>query len=265
MSVLEVDAVSVQFGGVRALHGVSLRAQEWEIVGVIGPNGAGKTTLFNCISGYVPPKSGEVRYGGRSITGLPVHARTALGIGRTFQHVGLVKGATVAQNLATAQHLQVGYGAWVGIAGSPASFDEEHRVRERTDLILDALRLSELAQERAADLPYGLLKRAEIAAVLATDPDLLLLDEPGSGMGPEEARDLGDTLLSLRKEFGLTIVLIDHHVPLVVQVSDYVYCLNFGEILAEGTPDEVRRHPDVVRAYIGGDAQQVAGGPGASV
>jgi branched-chain amino acid transport system ATP-binding protein len=253
MSVLETDDLSIQFGGIKALQNVNLRAGEWEIVGIIGPNGAGKTTLFNCITGFYQPTRGLVRYRGRDISTMPVHARTALGIGRTFQNVGLVKNASVAENLATAQHLQVDYDPWAGILGGPATFEEERRVRERGELILDLLDLGEVALERVADLPYGVLKRVEIAAVLATDPDLLLLDEPGSGMGPEEAHHLGDTLLSLRKQFGLTIVMIDHHVPLVTRVSDYVYCLNFGEVLAEGRPDEVRRHPEVVRAYMGED------------
>jgi branched-chain amino acid transport system ATP-binding protein len=253
MSVLDVDAVSIHFGGIKALQHVTLRAGEWEIVGIIGPNGAGKTTLFNCITGFYQPTHGRVRYRGRDISRLPVHARTALGIGRTFQNVGLVKGATVLENLRTAQHLQVEYDPWLGIAGSPGSFAEERRVRERGDQILGLLGLDDVTGERVADLPYGVLKRVEIAAVLATDPDLLLLDEPGSGMGPEEAHELGDTLLGLRREFGLTIVMIDHHVPLVTRVSDYVYCLNFGEVLAEGSPDVVRRHPEVVRAYMGED------------
>jgi branched-chain amino acid transport system ATP-binding protein len=253
MSVLEIDDLSIQFGGIKALQNVNLRAGEWEIVGIIGPNGAGKTTLFNCITGFYQPTRGLVRYRGRDISTMPVHARTALGIGRTFQNVGLVKNASVAENLATAQHLQVDYDPWAGILGGPATFEEERRVHERGELILDLLDLGDVALERVADLPYGLLKRVEIAAVLATDPDLLLLDEPGSGMGPEEAHHLGDTLLSLRKQFGLTIVMIDHHVPLVTRVSDYVYCLNFGEVLAEGHPDEVRRHPEVVRAYMGED------------
>jgi branched-chain amino acid transport system ATP-binding protein len=259
MSVLEVDALSIHFGGIKALQQVSLRAGEWEIVGIIGPNGAGKTTLFNCITGFYRPTEGQVRYRGRDVSAMPVHERTALGIGRTFQNVGLVKGASVLENLKTAQHLQVDYDPWLGIAGSPGSFGEERRVRERCDQILALLHLEDVAPERVADLPYGVLKRVEIAAVLATDPDLLLLDEPGSGLGPEEAHALGDTLLDLRKEFGITIVMIDHHVPLVTRVSDYVYCLNFGEVLAEGPPYVVRSHPEVVRAYMGEDAVR---GPG---
>ncbi|MFI7680341.1 ABC transporter ATP-binding protein [Actinophytocola sp. NPDC049390] len=251
MSVLEVDRVSIHFGGVKALQDVTLRAGEWEIVGIIGPNGAGKTTLFNCVTGFYRPNQGTVRYRGRDVTRMTVHARAALGIGRTFQNVGLVKNTTVLENLVTAQHLEVGYGPVSGMAGSPTTFVEERRLRERAHELLDLLELADHAGDRVADLSYGLQKRVEIAAVLATDPDLLLLDEPGSGMGPEEAHALGAVLLSLRREFGITIVLIDHHVPLVTQVSDYVYCLNFGRVLAEGRPDVVRRHPEVVRAYLG--------------
>ena len=251
MSVLEVKDLSIHFGGIKALQHVDLRAGEWEIVGIIGPNGAGKTTLFNCITGFYRPTSGNVFYRGRDITGLPVHRRSAMGIGRTFQNVGLVKNADVLENLRTAQHLQVRYEPVSGMLGLPATFEEERRISRRGGQLLELLGLEHVARERVADLPYGLLKRVELAAVLATDPDLLLLDEPGSGMGPEEAEALGDLLLELRKQFALTIVMIDHHVPLVTRVSDYVYCLNFGEVLAQGTPDVVRRHPEVVRAYLG--------------
>ena len=251
MSVLEIHDLSIHFGGIKALQNVSLRAGEWEIVGIIGPNGAGKTTLFNCITGFYTPTSGAVLYRGKDISGLPVHRRTALGIGRTFQNVGLVKNATVLENLLTAQHLQVAYDPMAGILGLPASYAEETRLGDRGEQILELLDLTEVTRARVADLPYGVLKRVEIAAVLATDPDVLLLDEPGSGMGPEEADELGNLLLKLRRSFGLTIVMIDHHVPLVTRISDYVYCLNFGEVLAEGPPDVVRRHPDVVRAYLG--------------
>ncbi|MEJ7775371.1 MAG: ABC transporter ATP-binding protein [Nocardioidaceae bacterium] len=254
MSVLEIDDLSIHFGGIRALQHVSLRAGEWEIVGIIGPNGAGKTTLFNCITGFYTPTEGNVRYRDRDISKLAVHRRTALGIGRTFQNVGLVKNTTVLENLLTAQHLQVGYEPVAGILGLPATYAEESRLSRRGHQILELMDLREVTDARVADLPYGVLKRVEIAAVLATDPDLLLLDEPGSGMGPEEAQALGDLLLEMRREFALTIVMIDHHVPLVTRVSDFVYCLNFGEVLAEGPPDVVRHHPEVVRAYMGVDA-----------
>ena len=251
MSVLETRDLSIRFGGINALSDVAIRADEWEIVGIIGPNGAGKTTLFNCITGFYKPTAGRVLFRGRDVTDLPVHTRTALGMGRTFQNVGLVKAATVRENLLTAQHLEVPYGTVAGMLGSPETFAAERELRDRADAVLDVMGLAELADTRVAGLPYGVLKRVEIAAVLATDPDLLLLDEPGSGMGPEEADNLGDTLLDIRREFEVTIVLIDHHVPLVVRVSDYMYCLNFGQLLAEGEPEAVRNDPEVVVAYLG--------------
>jgi branched-chain amino acid transport system ATP-binding protein len=260
MYVLETRDVSIRFGGVQALNAVNLRVGEWEIVGIIGPNGAGKTTLFNCITGFYRPTAGRVLYRGRDVTDLPVHARTALGMGRTFQNVGLVKGSTVLDNLLTAQHLEVGYGVVAGLVGAPVTFEEERKLERRARAILELMGLAELAGRRVQGLPYGVLKRLEIAAVLATDPDVLLLDEPGSGMGPEEAEELGDTLLTLRREFAVTICLIDHHVPLVTRVSDYMYCLNFGELLAEGPPDVVRKHPEVVRAYLGEEPEVEAAG-----
>ena len=257
-TLLETRDVSIRFGGVQALRDVSLRVDQWEIVGIIGPNGAGKTTLFNCITGFYAPTEGRVRYRDRDVTDLPVHQRTKLGMGRTFQNVGLVKSSTALENLKTAQHLEVGYVPLAGIFGSPRTFDVERHTTDRARAILDLMDLGHLADTRVQGLPYGVLKRLELAAVLATDPDLLLLDEPGSGMGPEEAEELGDLLLRLREMFELTIVMIDHHVPLVTRISDYVYCLNFGEVLAEGLPDDVRRHPEVVRAYLGDDPEAVA-------
>jgi branched-chain amino acid transport system ATP-binding protein len=258
MSVLETLGVSVRFGGVYANTDVSISVGEWEIVGVIGPNGAGKTTLFNIITGFYKPDRGRVLYRGRDVTGLAVHERAALGLGRTFQNVGLVKGSTVRENLLTAQHLEADYSIVSGMLGAPGSFAIEHELRERADAIADIMGLGDILDTYVVGLPYGVLKRVEIATVLATDPDVLLLDEPSSGMGPEEAHDLGDTLLRLRKAFGLSIVMIEHHVPLVVRVCDYVYCLNFGQLLAEGLPDEVRNHPQVVTAYLGEDAEDPA-------
>jgi branched-chain amino acid transport system ATP-binding protein len=251
MSVLEARGLSVRFGGVQAVREVSIAAGELEIVGIIGPNGAGKTTTFNLITGFQRPDEGTVTFHGRDITRMKVHERAALGIGRTFQNVGLVKGATVRENLLTAQHLAARYGVVAGILGSPLAVDEERVLRRRADALLEVLRLDHLAETRVAGLPYGDLKRVEVATVLASDPEVLLLDEPSSGMGPEESEELGDVLLDLRREFGVTIVMIEHHVPLVVRVCDYVYCLNFGQLLAEGLPQEVRNHPEVVAAYLG--------------
>ena len=253
MSVLEAVEVSIRFGGVHANRDVSVAVDEWEIVGVIGPNGAGKTTLFNLITGFYTPDSGRIVYRGRDITALPVHQRAALGLGRTFQNVGLIKGATVRENLITAQYLQADYGVVSGMLGGARSLRAERMLRAKADLLAESLDLGDLLDTQVAGLPYGTLKRVEIATVLATDPDVLLLDEPSSGMGPEEAHRLGDTLLDLRQRFGLSIVMIEHHVPLVVRVCDYVYCLDFGELLVEGTAEHVRNDRQVVAAYLGED------------
>jgi branched-chain amino acid transport system ATP-binding protein len=253
MSVLEAEHLSISFGGVRANDDVSVSVGEYEIVGVIGPNGAGKTTLFNMITGFYTPSKGRVVFKGQDVTRLPVHRRAAMGLGRTFQNVGLVKGSTVLDNMLTAQYLQADYGVVSGMLGSPRSMSSERLLRAKSSALAEALGLADLLDTQVAGLPYGTLKRLEIATVLATDPDVLLLDEPSSGMGPEEAHRLGDTLLALRRDFALSIVMIEHHVPLVVRVCDYVYCLDFGQLLTHGLPDDVRRHPQVVAAYLGED------------
>ena len=257
MSVLDAYDLSIRFGGVQANLDVSISVGEYEIVGVIGPNGAGKTTLFNMITGFYTPNSGRIVYHGEEITDLPVHERAARGLGRTFQNVGLVKGTTVRENLITAQYLQAEYGTVSGMLGSRASMASERRLNARAEMLADALDLGDLLDEQVAGLPYGTLKRIEIATALATDPDVLLLDEPSSGMGPEEAHQLGDDLLELRRRFGLSIVMIEHHVPLVLRVCDYVYCLDFGQLLTHGLPNDVRNHPQVVAAYLGEDPDPI--------
>jgi branched-chain amino acid transport system ATP-binding protein len=256
MSVLEAVGVSIRFGGVQALTDVTVRVNEFEIVGLIGPNGAGKTTIFNCITGFYRPQEGRVSFHGIDVSELPPHERSAMGMGRTFQNVGLVKSETVLDNMLTAQHAAIDYSPLAGIVGVPQTFRSEGRLRARADALLDILGLGDLRDRPVAGLPYGVLKRVEIATALATDPDLLLLDEPGSGLGPEEADKLGDELLALRQEFDLTIMLIEHHVPLVVRICDYVYCLNFGMLLTEGLPLDVRNHPEVVAAYLGEEAPE---------
>lgn len=253
VTVLETKDVSIRFGGVQALKDVNLRVDQWEIVGIIGPNGAGKTTLFNCVTGFYEPTEGRVIFRGEDVTDLEVFERADRGMGRTFQNVGLVKGSTAGENLKTAQHLEVRYGAFSGMFGAPRSFETEQEATQKAHAILELIGLDHLFDTRVQGLPYGVQKRLEIATVLATDPDVLLLDEPGSGLGPEEADALGDFLLQIREDFRLSIVMIDHHVPLVTKVSDYMFCLNFGEVLCEGQPDDVRNHPEVVRAYLGDD------------
>jgi branched-chain amino acid transport system ATP-binding protein len=254
MPVLEVRGVSIRFGGLLALVDVDLKVDEWEVVGLIGPNGAGKTTLFNCITGVYRPNQGRILHRGEEVTRMPTHKRVARGFGRTFQNVGMVKSATVLDNLRIAQHSHVSYGPVSGLLGSSRAMREERELVDRADALLDLLGLGAIRDRTVAGLPYGTLKLLELGCALATDPDVLLLDEPSSGMGPEEAHDLGDRLLALRKEFGVTLLLIEHHVPLVARVCDYVYVLNFGRVLAEGEPAEIQRHPEVIAAYLGGDA-----------
>jgi branched-chain amino acid transport system ATP-binding protein len=254
--VLEVRNLSIRFGGLQALEDVNIDVNEWEIVGLIGPNGAGKTTAFNCITGFYKPNTGTVKYRGADVTRMPPHKKAAMGFGRTFQNVGMVKSSTVIENLKTAQHAKVGYDAASGLLGSGASFREEKELEAKADAILDLLDLSAIRNKKVGGLSYGTLKLLELGCALATDPDVLLLDEPSSGMGPEESDELGERLLKLRKEFGLTMLLIEHHVPLVLRVCDHVYVLNFGRLLAEGEPTVIQTHPEVVAAYLGGEAPE---------
>jgi branched-chain amino acid transport system ATP-binding protein len=252
--VLEVKDTGIRFGGLVALNEVNVSVPEWEIVGLIGPNGAGKTTLFNCIMGAYQPNTGSISYRGRDISLLPTHRRTALGIGRTFQNIGLVKGLSVLENFLVAQHPRISYGPLSALLGTPMTFREEKKLRANAMEVLDFIGLADLADSELDGLPYGTLKLIEVGTVLATDPDLLLLDEPSSGMGPDEAHEFGERLLKLRKTLNLTVLMIEHHVPLVVGVCDYVYVLNFGQILTEGKPQAVRNHPEVIAAYLGGEA-----------
>ncbi|HWC33378.1 MAG TPA: ABC transporter ATP-binding protein [Mycobacteriales bacterium] len=249
--VLEVSSVAVRFGGVQALRDLTLEVNEWEIVGLIGPNGAGKTTAFNCITGAQRPDHGNVRYRGQDVTRLPAHRRVALGFGRTFQNVGMVKTATVIENLKTAQHLKADYSATAGLLGTAMVGMRERELTRHGEALLDMLGLADLRDRPVGSLPYGQLKLLELGCALATDPDLLLLDEPSSGMGPDESEDLADRLLALRGEFGLTMLVIEHHVPLVTRICDYVYVLDFGEMLTEGLAADVRAHPAVIAAYLG--------------
>lgn len=254
--MLEVQDVSIRFGGLQALSGVTLRVNEFEIVGLIGPNGAGKTTAFNCITGFYTADTGRVLYKGSDVTRTPPHKKASMGFGRTFQNVGMVKTSTALENLKTAQFARTSYDTTAGILGTGAVRNEEKGLARRAEQILELLGLGDIRDRRVGGLPYGVLKLLEVGCALATDPDILLLDEPSSGMGPEEAHQLGDRLIALRRELGLTMLLIEHHVPLVTAVCDHVYVLNFGKLLAEGPPAYVKSHPEVVAAYLGGEAPE---------
>jgi branched-chain amino acid transport system ATP-binding protein len=252
--VLDVSDLSIRFGGLQALQDLTLQVNEFEIVGLIGPNGAGKTTAFNCITGFYKADTGKVVYRGKDVTTTPPHKKAAMGFGRTFQNVGMVKGSTVLENLKTAQHARVRYDTGAALVGGPRVAAEERALEDKSDAILELLGLTEVRGLQVGGLSYGTLKLLELGCALATEPDILLLDEPSSGMGPEESHELGERLIGLRKAFGLTMLLIEHHVPLVLSVCDHVYVLNFGRLLAEGKPSVIQTHPEVVAAYLGGEA-----------
>jgi branched-chain amino acid transport system ATP-binding protein len=251
LAVLEVQDLGIRFGGLQALDSVSFKAEEYEIIGIMGPNGAGKTTAFNCINGFYTPTSGRVIYRGTDVTELRPDQRAQLGMGRTFQNIGLVRSMTVLENLLTAQHARIRYSAIEGMVGSPTAVVAERTLAQRASEVLEFMGIAHLAKTKLGGLPYGTLKMVEASAVLATDPDLLLLDEPSAGMSPEESHDFGQLLLRIRRELGVTIVMIEHHVPLMVGVCDYIYVLNFGKLLVEGLPQEIQSHPEVIRAYFG--------------
>jgi len=251
---LEAKDVSVRFGGLQALDSVEVEVGEWEIVGLIGPNGAGKTTFFNVLTGLVRPQSGTVRLRGTNVTRLPTHRRVAMGMARTWQNLGVVPALTPLQNLLAAQHGHIRYSPLAGMTGLPGTLLEERELVRNAEEILDFLGLSEVRNEPVGGLPYGTQKLCDLATALATDPTVLLLDEPSSGMGPEEMRRLGAILSFLREELNLTILMIEHHVPLVVDVCDFVYVLNFGKLLTRGEPASVQKHPDVIAAYLGQEA-----------
>ncbi len=251
MPVLETRDVSIRFGGVQALADVNIKVDEGEIVGILGPNGAGKTTLFNCISGFYTPTSGRVHLFDEDVTDLKPEERARRGLGRTFQQVGLVRSFTVLENLVVAQHKNVGHSDSSAVLGAPWALEGERDLRKRAEVLLDYLDLGDVANRSINGLPYGTLKMVEVAAVLATDPQLLILDEPLAGASPEEGAIFCDRLAVWRRDLGLSIVMIEHHVPLVLGTSDYVYVLNFGSLLAEGLPDDVRGNVDVAEAYMG--------------
>jgi branched-chain amino acid transport system permease protein len=250
-TVLDVEGVTIRFGGLVAVDGESLRVARGQIVGLIGPNGAGKTTLFNCISGLLRPDTGTVSMGGRDISGLSAHARAHLGLARTFQQIGLAKDQTVLENMLLAQHVLAGYGSAAALVYSARVARSELEMRSRALEAITALGFAGRENVPVRLLSGGQQRIVEVACALLTDPELLMLDEPSAGMSPAAAESLADRLRDLRDTQGRTVLLIEHNVPLVLDVCDYVYVLNFGKVLAQGTPDDILAHPDVITAYLG--------------
>ena len=250
-TILKIDHLTMQFGGVVAVDNFSMHIDKDEIVALIGPNGAGKTTAFNAVTGVYTPTSGTVNLLGTNITGKRPDEITKLGIARTFQNIRLFSSMTVFENVLTAHHLRRTSNIFTATLRLNAA--EERRMREDTEALLKRVDLYDLKDEIATSLPYGKQRLLEIVRALATKPNLLLLDEPAAGMNPQETDELGAFIRRIRSEFGLTIFIIEHHMNLVMEISDRIYVIEFGRQIAEGIPEEIQNNEAVIQAYLGGD------------
>jgi branched-chain amino acid transport system ATP-binding protein len=254
VALLEVEHASIRFGGVRALSDVSFRLNRGEVVGLIGPNGAGKTTMFNCITGVINPDSGRIAFDGRSLLGLKPHRRAALGIARTFQNLQLFAGMTVLENLMVPVDAFSARSVLSDAFRLPTARYEERRAEERARAILHFLDILDEADRLAGDLSVGIQRRVELGRALCLRPQLLLLDEPAAGLDARETAELAGLLRTIRERFALSMLLVDHDMALVMQTCDYLYVLDFGILIADGPPAEIRENTAVIEAYLGESA-----------
>jgi len=252
-ALLSVQGVSMRFGGIVALDNVSFEVAQGRICGLIGPNGAGKTTLFNCLSRLYNPQRGEIYFCGRPLGGVAKHEIAKLGIGRTFQNLALFDTMTVLENVMIGTHSVARGGFLVNALALPAAKREERLIRERGMKLVEEFGLADFADTPVRDLPFGTRKRVELARALAAEPKLLLLDEPASGLNHEEVDALRAEIQAIRDRRGVTVLLVEHHMNLVMRVSDQVVALDFGRVIADGTPAAVRENREVIRAYLGDD------------
>jgi branched-chain amino acid transport system ATP-binding protein len=253
-ALLRVREVGVRFGGIVALDGVSFDVAPGQIVGLIGPNGAGKTTLFNCLSRLYECDKGEIFFGGEALARVARHRVAALGIGRTFQNLALFRTMSVLQNVMVGSHCRTRTGFLRNALRTPLVRREEHGIEAHARELIKLLELDAVADVAVSDLPFGTQKRVELARALAAQPSLLLLDEPASGLNHEEVTALGALIRQIRERLKLTVLLVEHHMSLVMSISDRVVALNFGRKIAEGSPAEVRAHPELIKAYLGAAA-----------
>ncbi|WP_425387491.1 ABC transporter ATP-binding protein [Desulfovibrio inopinatus] len=252
-NLLTMRDIGVRFGGIQALSGADIQVDEGDIAAIIGPNGAGKTTLLNVISGMVLPNDGTVLFDGQDISTQPPHKRARLGVVRTFQNLEVFSNMTVLENVMTGAHRLVEYGVLASIFKSPGYHAGERRLRELAIDRLEFVGLADKAHHPAGDLPYGSQRLLEMARAMAAKPKLLLLDEPAAGLNTKETGRLAEIILAMRDDYGISIVLVEHDMDLIMEISNPITVLNFGSVITTGTPREVQTHPEVIAAYLGED------------
>ena len=257
MSLLEVKGLTKNFGGLSAVSNVSLKAEKGELIGLIGPNGAGKTTFFNLLTGVYVPTEGtielETKNGKTLLNGIAPNKITELGLARTFQNIRLFKDLTVLENVMVAMHAHKGNSLFSSLFRTKAYYETEKMMKEEALELLKIFNLESFAQDKAKNLAYGQQRELEIVRALATKPKILFLDEPAAGMNPQETANLTKLIAQIQEQFGLTVVLIEHDMSLVMEICQRLYVLEYGRLLAHGTPEEIKKNSDVIRAYLGGE------------